>query len=148
MANYQFDKDIIIGESGEQTVRQDLEKLGANFISDNKDNKFDLLMERNGNTISYEIKTDVYCSPTYDTGNIFVEYECRGKKSGIEVSKADWFVTYFKNLNQIWYIKTEKLKELIKNNTLKEISFAGDAGSNTKGILVPRNKFKDYFIVR
>lgn len=148
MANYQFDKDIIIGESGEETVRKDLESMGAKFIGDNKDNKYDLIIEKNNKEISYEIKTDVFCSPIRDTGNIFVEYECRGKKSGILVSKADWFVTYYKNLNEIWYIKTDKLKELINNNPMKVVTFAGDANSNTKGVLVPRNKYKEQFIIR
>ena len=39
MANYDFKKDINIGEAGEVIVRLDLESLGGVFISDNKDNK-------------------------------------------------------------------------------------------------------------
>jgi hypothetical protein len=30
-----------------------------------------------------------------------------GKASGIETSKAKWFVTYFKYLNEIWFITTK-----------------------------------------
>jgi hypothetical protein len=36
---------------------------------------------------------------------ICVEFKCRGKASGIETSKAKWFVTYFKYLNEIWFFK-------------------------------------------
>jgi hypothetical protein len=47
---------------------------------------------------------------------MFVEFKCRGKASGIETSKAKWFVTYFKYLNEIWFITTKNLKTLISNN--------------------------------
>jgi hypothetical protein len=44
MANYDFNKDIEIGEDGEYVVRLDLESLGATFVSDNKNNSHDLIM--------------------------------------------------------------------------------------------------------
>lgn len=154
MANYDFKKDINIGEAGEVIVRLDLESLGGVFISDNKDNKYDLLMKipiKNSSgykDVSYEIKTDVYCRPDIDTGNLFVEYECRGSDSGISVSEADWFVTYFKHFREIWYIRTDKLKKLISDNEFKKTELSGDLNSNTKGYLIPRYQFKKHFNVR
>jgi hypothetical protein len=154
MANYNFKKDINIGEAGETIVKLDLESIGGVFISDNKDNKYDLLMdmplrgESGYKKVSYEIKTDVFCKPYLDTGNIFIEFECRGSDSGISVSEADWFVTYFQHFREIWYIKTDKLKKLIINNDFKKTELSGDLNSNTKGYLIPRYQFKKYFKVR
>jgi hypothetical protein len=154
MGNYNFKKDINIGEAGETIVKLDLESIGGVFISDNKDNKYDLLMDmplrgKSGyKKVSYEIKTDVFCKPYLDTGNIFIEFECRGSDSGISVSEADWFVTYFQHFREIWYIKTDKLKKLIINNNFKKTELSGDLNSNTKGYLIPRYQFKKYFKVR
>lgn len=144
MANYNFNKDIEIGEEGENIIINDLISMGAIFISNNKTNSHDVIMSFNNKEISYECKTDVY----YDTGNIFVETKCRGKNSGISVTKAKWFVTYFKHLNEIWYIKTDKLKKLLKNYDHKKTTQCGDLNSNTEGFLINKNMFRDEFIVR
>lgn len=148
MANYNFRQDLVIGEKGEEAIVSDLGKFGVKLIEFNKDNRYDLLMEKDGVEVKYEVKTDVFCKPTNDTGNIFVEYECRGKNSGILVTEAKWFVTYFKHLNEIWYIKTDTLKNLIEKSHFRETQFSGDNGSNTKGYLVPRKSLKEHFIVR
>lgn len=148
MANYNFRQDLVIGEKGEEVIVSDLNKFGVKLIEFNKDNRYDLLMEKDGVKVKYEVKTDVFCKPTNDTGNIFVEYECRGKNSGILVTEAKWFVTYFKHLNEIWYIKTDTLKNLIEKSHFRETQFSGDNGSNTKGYLVPRKSLREHFIVR
>lgn len=148
MGNYDFNKDIIDGEDGERIVLKDLESMGATLISDNKDNKYDLLISKSNKNITYEIKTDTYCKLGSDTGNMFIEVECRGKLSGIMVSKSDWFVTYYKWLNELWYIRTSDLLNLIETETFKQTTNSGDAGSNTKGYLIPRNKFRKHFIIR
>lgn len=145
--DYNFNTDIKVGESGEKVIIEDLLSMGATFIKDNKDINFDILMTV-PKEVTYEIKTDVYCKPTKDTGNMFIEYECRGKSSGINVTKADWFVTYYPYLNQAWYIDTNELRNLIKYNNFKETTFSGDLGSNTKGYLIPRMQYKRFFKVR
>jgi len=147
MADLNFRKDIKLGEKGEQVVLNDLISMGCSFVSDNKDNKYDLLIKRNNKDIKYEIKTDVFCAPGFDSGNIFIEIECRGKKSGVEVTEAEWFVTYFQFFNEIWYIKTDDLKKLIEDNPF-HVGIGGDPGSKSTGYLIPREKFKDSFIVR
>ncbi len=148
MANYDFRKDIIEGEEGEQVVIKDLISMGGKFISDNKNNKYDLLISKEGELITYEIKTDVYCKPERDTGNIFIEIECRGKESGAMVSEAKWFVTYYKHFNELWYIKTTDLLNLLQTENFRMTSNSGDVGSNTKGYLLPRHKYKSHFKVR
>tara|TARA_R110000851_G_scaffold119780_7_gene247781 strand:+ start:4236 stop:4733 length:498 start_codon:yes stop_codon:yes gene_type:complete len=149
MAHYNFNKDIYEGENGEMTVIEHLKKLGGTLLHQNKDKRYDAIIERKGKKIKYEIKTDVFCKPSYDTGNIYVEVECRGKKSGIMVTEADWFVTFFKHFNEIWYIKTEKIIELIEENKniLIKKENSGDKGSVTKGWLIPKWRFQENFIV-
>ena len=144
MANYNFQKDLVIGEEGEEVVIEDLVSMGATYDSNNKNNTHDVIVTFNDRKISYECKTDFF----EDTGNMFIETSCRGKDSGIMVTKADWFVTYFKQLNEIWYIKTPKLKEILANHEHKKATESGDANSHTEGILLNKNMFRDDFIVR
>jgi hypothetical protein len=97
---------------------------------------------------TFEVKTDVYCLPHSDTNNLFVEFECRGKDSGINVTEADYYVNYYPYLKEAWFIKTDKLKNLINSNEFEVKEFSGDAGSNTKGYVIPRYKFKPHFKVK
>lgn len=131
---YNFKKDVITGEKGEDIIINYLVSMGFIFINKNKDNKYDfkmLYIYPDGHTkeITYELKTDVY---PIDTGNLVIEFETRGKPSGISVTEADYFITYFPHFGEIWNIKTNKLKHLIKNLNPKIFSGAGDKNSNTK----------------
>ena len=148
MGKYSFKVDLISGEKGEEIVLNHILSITkGKLINTNKDNKYDFAIEKNNVIKTYEIKTDEYCKPGSDRGNIFVEIECRGKYSGLSVTEADWFVFYLPHRKQIWYIETDKLKELIKSNTFIQTEMSGDANSNTKGYLIPRRKFREYFKV-
>jgi len=155
MAEYNFVEDITQGEKGELIIREFLELNGYKFISDNKDYRYDLEMalpvDKGGSLVkatTFEVKTDVYCLPHSDTNNLFVEFECRGKDSGINVTEADYYVNYYPYLHEAWFIKTSKLKKLINNNSFEVKEFSGDANSNTKGYVIPRYKFKPHFKVK
>lgn len=145
MAHYDFNKDISEGERGEQIVVKQLEKLNFEFITDNKNYKFDAIMLYKDKLISFEIKTDLLITKERETGNMFIEYECRGKDSGILTSRANMFVMYFPHKKKMWMISMRKLRELIAKNEFREISMAGDKGSNTKGFLLPRFKLVEHF---
>jgi hypothetical protein len=147
MANLDFRKDLVLGNQGEVVIKGFLEAMGCVFIQFNNDNQYDLKMLKKGVETTYEIKTDVLCKPISDTGNMFIEFKCRDKPSGIETSKAEWFVTYFKFLNQAWFIKSDVLKVLINENDFRVIVNGGDVGSKTHGYLINRDKFIDNFIV-
>ena len=153
MAHYNFRKDIIEGEAGEAFVTNWLcENANGTLISDNKTNSHDTIIEFPdtdhdlwSGTKMLEIKTDVYVTPTRDTGNMFIEYSCRGKPSGIMVTQADIFITYFKHLNELWVIRTNDLRKLLATYTFRDVSNAGDKGSRTSGYLIPRDKYREYF---
>lgn len=147
MANLDFNKDLSLGNKGENIVKKFLIDNGCKEIENNDDNKYDLKLLKNNRKITYEIKTDFKCAPLFDTGNIFIEFECRNKASGISVTKADWFVTYFIYLNEIWFIKTTKLKKLINDNNFQIFTDAGDLNSQTKGYLINRETFKNNFLI-
>jgi len=139
-----FREDIKVGESGEEYIKHFLIDKGYKFISENKDYRYDLLMSFNEREITYEIKTDVFVSPEKDTGNLVVEFESRGKPSGISVTEAEYYVYYMPKLKEIWNIKMNLLKALIKDNNFREVS-GGDELSNTKMYLISRNFYKNYF---
>jgi hypothetical protein len=153
MAHYNFRKDIIEGEAGEQFVTNWLcEHANGTLLSDNKTNSHDIRIEfpERENSMwsgikTLEIKTDVLVKPTYDTGNMFIEYQCRGKPSGISVTTADLFITYFKNLNELWVIPTSDLKELVSTYRFRQVTNAGDKGSGTCGYLIPRAQYRSNF---
>lgn len=143
---YNFKKDLIKGERGEDFIIIFMEKLGFQFINKCNDNRYDVMMGYNGCSYTYEIKTDSY---PRDTGNIAIEVESRGKPSGISVTKADFFVTYFPNIGEIWNIKSSNLLKLIneKSDSFRFVENAGDLDSNTKLYLINKSKFKKYFKV-
>jgi hypothetical protein len=148
MAHYNFRKDIVVGEEGEKIVTEWLcNSYNGKLLSDNKTNTHDIIIEFPKRTLSFEIKTDVFVSKQYDTGNMFIEYESRNKPSGISVCKADYFITYFKYLNEVWMIKTKDLWNLIHSVKFRIFKNAGDKGSNTHGYLIPRQKYQQYFKV-
>lgn len=159
MAEYNFNGDVIEGEAGEDFVIQYLTHgWKGNLIEKKKNYTWDFMMDfPSGQSLTFEVKTDVYCLPDTsingkivkgkNTGNIFIEFFCRGKDSGIKVTKADWFVYYFKYLDELWFIKVEDLRELIWQNNFK-IGVGGDKGSNSSGYLISKNKFRDKFLFR
>ena len=142
---YNYNKDILTGEEGEEFIKNFLISKGFEFIKNNKNKDYDLLMSYEGREITYEVKTDVYVGGEKDKGNIAIEFECRGVPSGIAATKADYFVIYMPKIGQIWNIRTKKLKNLIKNNNFRQTSQSGDKGSNTKLYLIPRKEFERYF---
>jgi len=148
MAHYNFKQDIVVGEEGEKIVTEWLcDSYNGILLSDNKTNSHDIVIQFPKKTLSFEIKTDVFVSKYYDTGNMFIEYESRNKPSGISVCKADYFITYFKYLNELWMIKTKDLQNLIQSINFRIFKNAGDKGSNTHGYLIPRKKYQQHFKV-
>ena len=159
MAEYSFRKDIIEGEAGEDYIIDFLTKgWKGTLLEKKKDDTWDFKIDfENSGVQTFESKTDVYCIPPSevngkvikgrDTGNIFIEFSCRGKDSGIKVTEADWFVYYFKFLGELWMIKVQDLKKLIDENNFR-VGVGGDTGSNSSGYLIPKNKFRDKFLVR
>jgi hypothetical protein len=160
MGEYEFKADVVEGEAGEDFVIEYLSQGWKGILLEKKkDFTWDFKMEFQGGALqqTFELKTDVYCIPDRilngktikgkDTGNIFIEFHCRGKDSGIKVTQADWFVYYFKYLGELWLIKVDDLKDLIEKNNFR-VGIGGDPGSNSSGYLIPKKKFRQHFLLR
>lgn len=166
VSNKNFNNDVVIGEVGEKIFKQYLTKYkGLEFIRKSEDKKdlkkWDLEFIFKNKFVKYEIKTDVFISPGKwikpegfvkeiwikgkDTGNIFIEFHSRGVESGISSTTADVWVNIFFHLNEIWVIMVDDLRNIINENNFKKTEDSGDLNSNTKGYLIPRKKFKNYF---
>jgi len=82
-----------------------------------------------------ECKTDKICKRT---GNVFVEFEDRGKPSGINTTKADsWaFCLWKENREDQTYviISVKTLKELMKKYPIK----LGGDNWTSKGYIIPK----------
>lgn len=89
------------------------------------------------NELSHEVKTDFMCK---DTGNVFVEFQSRGKDSGIRKSTSDYweFVLPYNgdDLPCVIFIPLIKLEKLIKTKKYKSVR-GGDALTSL-GYLIPK----------
>ena len=139
---YDFVKDINTGEQGELFIRKFMEAKNFKYINNCKTFHYDLKMGYNGNEYTYEIKTDVYKK---DTGNLVIEFECRNKPSGINLTQADYFVYFYPFLGEIWTIRCSELRKLIANTKPLIFEGAGDKGSNTKLYRLKKKDIGSYF---
>jgi len=147
MSKEKFIKDLMFGNKGEEVVLNHILSMADNAalidICNNGD--YDLKVEINGEIKTFEVKTeDKYCKAGNNTGNIFVETMCNGKPSGITRSIADWYVFYMPFYKKLWYIKSDDLKLLIKENNFPLKENSGDGGL-VVGYAVPRKKVEQFF---
>jgi len=104
-----FDLDLSTGEQGESLVRDMLQ------IS------------------TIEVKTDFLASTT---GNIAVEYESRGKQSGISVTKASHWVFVIPNKIAI-FVEINQLKEIARKYYKEGSIRSGGDLDSSRLILIP-----------
>jgi hypothetical protein len=110
----------------------------------NNDFKFDLMVGQTyENQLSellqqkIEVKRDFKC---LETGNIFVEYESRGKRSGIATSEAEWWC-YWLSESHFVMIKKYELKKLCRKYIGTKRDVNGGDSNTSKGILLPIQEF-------
>ena len=121
VSDNRFDKDLAWGEIYEGTLRD--------------------VLRSKGGLIEVKTERDIW----KNTGNIWIEFESRGKKSGISTTKANWWVHWLTvddkviggHIFPIEYIKS-KARHYYK---LGKVVPGGD-DNTSKGILVP---IKDVF---
>lgn len=136
--------------SGSYNFKQDKEiayhaerELGAILLSRkdiknvvyNDNYKYDLILTTVKDTkITIEVKCDLQSSVT---GNIVVEFESRGKPSGISRSEADYW--FYKVEGEWWSINRLKLQEIINLEHYERVVVGGDKGSETKMYLFKKD---------
>lgn len=78
------------------------------------------------------------------TGNIYVEFESRGKPSGIATSKANYWIFVIDKKDYAIIVNIKKLKEICRiAYQLGHIIYGGD-NNTSKGILVPITQINEY----
>ena len=145
--NYDFRKDFPIARKTEAQIAQYLsEKQKMKFLGECNNSDYDIRMETpSGKNITIEIKEDFSCART---GNVGVEYECRGRASGIEVSKADFYIYKVHQPDGkkgVYVIQTPQLKKMIENQEYFRTVVGGDPGSFSKNYLFKLDVIKNNF---
>tara|TARA_R110000824_G_scaffold118491_4_gene270786 strand:+ start:2387 stop:2860 length:474 start_codon:yes stop_codon:yes gene_type:complete len=141
-----FEKDLSHGNWGEKVIMMYLWCQGMEFKGFNDDYKYDIKMYSNKHKkeVLWEVKTDIYPE---DTGNMAIEIRYKGNPSGISHTKAEWFAYYYRDIpfRNVWMIKVEDLKNIIKENSFTIIMGGDD--KNSQLVLIPREKYKEKFLI-
>jgi hypothetical protein len=137
--HYEFDSDLLDARRVEKEFADYVEeKYGTKALEFNNDKRYDIKFQRpTGKIFTVEVKSDYRAS---ETGNSAVEYECRGKPSGINTTQADYWVYKFDN--NFYIITVTKLKSLITEKRYHRTVIGGDSGSNTKMYLFHLRDFQ------
>tara|TARA_R100000963_G_C4628819_1_gene94365 strand:- start:153 stop:509 length:357 start_codon:yes stop_codon:yes gene_type:complete len=85
------------------------------------------------NEKTIEVKTDLKAA---ETGSVFVEYESRGKPSGISNSISDYYCFVISESSFV-LIETNKLKDKCRNYLGTKLDVKGGDKNTSKGILLP-----------
>lgn len=139
---YDFKQDFPIAQRTEREVGEILEQRYQGKVMEyGKTNKYDILFKTNTRLLKFEVKEDFTCEKT---GNVGVEFECRGKPSGIQVSEADFYI--YKVHSQYGDVRyflcsTKCLKKMIADKEYFRIVTGGDPGSNSKNYLFKYETF-------
>jgi hypothetical protein len=133
-----------INEDGEKIIKTFLENLGYTFLSKSENIPHDYQFVKKGKQYRFEIKTEFY-----DSKNIEIEYEHKDIACGLSVSKSDFLIKYYPLINEVWLIKIEKLKSLIKENIKDEMKIEKynkeTLDGVTKMFLLKKENLKDQF---
>ena len=138
-----FISDLVLGQFYEEEY---IKHRAFNNIHHPKDKCFKDYDFKNLDTEkSYEVKADRRAK---NTGNLFIEFEFKGEHSGINATKADYWIHYItetenvKQSKRFLKIKTEKLRKMLLDNYF-EVRKGGD-NYQALGFLVPISFIKKY----
>jgi hypothetical protein len=80
-----------------------------------------------GKEVTFESKADTYAARTKA---IAVEFECRGRPSGISTTKARYWWHWVVGTRDYYIIPTSKLREMIRECKFMTIKSGGDDGKS------------------
>jgi hypothetical protein len=81
--------------------------------------------------VKYDLRAD-------ETGNVFIEYESRGKASGISTSESDYYCFCINNTFHL--MPSELLKQKCRKYVGTNRDKLGGDSNTSKGILLPINE--------
>jgi hypothetical protein len=147
MGSYNFEQDLTKAKKTEQQIADLLHtKYGFLILEISKSKDYDLLVKerdkklkdgftyQKGRYWKIEVKEDFGCART---GNVALEYSCRGQPSGISTTHADYYIYKIHTDSQIVYISiaTSRLREMVRKKMYFREVNGGDAGSNSLNYL-------------
>ena len=153
MTHYNFDEDVAREIKNTREVAKYLEFRGIwgpSEIAEGFHPDWDVKtkLKEDDFTSTFEIKEDFRCE---STGNIAIEFESRGKPSGINITKADYYLYKIHQPDKkisLYLIPTSDLKKLVEKRSYLRIVKGGDFGSNTLMYLFPfERSVKDNWIL-
>lgn len=143
-----FRKDLRQGQLGERYVAYCLKKNDYQIVKFNDNSDYDILTLYKGNEKSFEVKTDLYeYYKNCKTNNLFIEVMCNGKMSGINSSKADYFIYFLPHISEMYVISMSELRRLLREKGFRRSCQSGDNGKVT-GYLIDRDEAKEWFKVK
>ena len=89
---------------------------------------------------TYEVKAD---GKAKYTGNLFIEYMCRGQPSGIEATTADYWVHFIPGKSLYYLIPIGVLREKISRQEYARKLFGGDHNASD-GYIFFSSSFEEY----
>lgn len=149
MNSEKFISQLSQGELGERVI-------ASFFLSQGKFNKvefkgagteYDLKCYSDDKSTTFEIKTDRYeFFKKKQTGNMFLEISCNQKPSGINSSKADFYIYYFPDREEFYLMPLPELRLFLVNQQIHIEQLCGD-GNKFEGYLLNREVCKKHFKV-
>jgi hypothetical protein len=147
MAHYDFYSDLAVAEKTESEIGRYLESnYKIKVLEYNNDKRYDLLVRNHRSEVPFriEIKEDFM---SHSTGNIAIEFESRGKASGISVTESEIYiykVVYPDGQYDLISAMVDDIKKAIAERKYFRVVSGGDKGSNTKMYLFKRNVFSEF----
>jgi len=125
-----FNDKLKLGQEYEELAIQKIKlKYNVALVKRKDDNTYDF---KTSDRKTYEVKADLKSATSK---NFFIEYEGFGKPTGIDVTKAKYYI--LTDGSSYYMIRTKLLKELTINNsyyryTMNDISL-------TRGYIIPKS---------
>jgi hypothetical protein len=144
MPNYDFALDLPVAQATEREVANLLIKnYGAEILAFEDTNLYDILarIPANGDKLKIEVKEDFIGERT---GNVGLEFECRGKPSGIQTTMADYYIYKLHTRDHgIQFVahRVSAIKKMIADNRYFLVVNGGDEGSNSMNYLFKYDVF-------
>jgi len=132
-------------KSAKKYEAETLKYLNFDTFEFNDTSSHDIKIIKDGIETLIEVKSETLA---YKTGNICIEYFCRGKPSGISVTKSEYYYIYVVKDDKeyrLFKIPVEDIKTIIKNKLyIRECNGGDDMMS--KMYLIKIDNIKNYEI--
>jgi hypothetical protein len=141
MGHYSFRKDLKDSERSVEMVREHLKSMNYTHITSNDDGRYDLQYRiHEGKILRTEVKNDLMYEAT---GNVAIEFQSRGKPSGISTSQAD--VWHYVLGDKIYTCDTGRIRVYLIQHWDRFRRVQGGDDKTSLIALLPIEEFYDLF---